>query len=162
DYDASVFQVLWNRAEPYGHSLTEEAQITGSVFDNRLKFATGVFYYNLHSNDTAENQALAVITGANSRNFLIAPHHDESVGPYAQPHFSIPPQLRLPGGVRHSSESKDVAITQFQSRAAPAPFACTVPFPNAACVNTASNSYSATDYTAGFDYDVRPDVLVYT
>ena len=161
DYDVSPYQVLWSLAMPYGKAFTQEVQLNGTLFDNRLKFATGVFYYELHSNDTAVNQALAVITGANSRNYLFAPHHDRSIGPYAQATFSVTDALRLTGGLRYSKEKKDVAVTQLQSRPAGVPFACTIPFPNAQCRNPVKDAWSAVDYTVGFDYDVRPDVLFY-
>ena len=161
DYDVSPYQVLFSLAKPYGKSFTQEVQVNGTLFDDKLKFATGLFYYDLHSNDTAENQALAGITGATSRSFLWAPHHDRSVGPYAQATYSVTDALRITGGLRYSKEKKDVAVTQLQSRPAGVPFACTIPFANADCRNFVKDSWSAVDYTVGFDYDVRPDVLFY-
>lgn len=159
DFDASPFSVLWNNAMPYGNVFTQEAQLNGAFLDDRLQFASGVFYFRHYNNDRARNDVLSVFSGgAASRSALESFHVDQSIGIYGQGTYSLSDSLRVTAGIRYTKEKKEADTTQFRLTMPPM---CTLPVPNPECVASTENKYDSVDYTAGLDYDLTDDVMAY-
>jgi len=161
DYDNSPAIILQSTADPSASTLTQEGQLNGRLFQNRLKFALGVFYYRFDGEENATNLVLADLTGPNAANFLLNKLLNESLGFYGQTTFAVTDNFNLTAGLRYSIEDKSVHITQYQSRAAPVNQVCTLPLPNAECVNSANLHYTSLDYTFGADYKFNPDFMIY-
>jgi len=161
DYDGTESILLFSRATPEGDTFTQELQLNGTLLDSRIKYTVGGYYYNFDGVERGTNTALGNLTGSNGANYLENNLENESVGFFNQTTFSLTDQLNLTGGIRYTTEDKDVAISQFGSRATAVGYACTLPLPNAACVNTAALSYEAWDWTAGADYTPVQGMMFY-
>lgn len=161
DFDSTPVIILFSRARPSGKTFTQEGQLTGKLFDGKLQFATGAFYYHFDGIEQANNAILVGLSGPRSYNSLHNEVRNKSIGAYTQATYSITDSFHATGGLRYTSENKSIAVTQFQSQPAPVNQVCTLPVPNATCVNTAKLHYTSWDYTAGLEYSVRENMMTY-
>lgn len=161
----------------FSKQWTQELQITGTAGD-RLTYAAGVFYMDRKATDNREDSSafgafplflgqfgLRITNGSTQLNST----NTESYAGYAQATYELVDDLKFTGGIRYTKEDVSVrtsaiqkpqASTGFQTRCiGPAPTTAATPL--AQCFGTASDSFSAWTYTAGLDYTLAEDVLVY-
>jgi len=159
DYDGADAIVLSSRSIWSGETLTQEGQLNGRLLDEKLKMTLGAYYYRFRGNETGVNINLVSLAGNNAANYLTDSIRNHSLGFFGQATYALTDRLNVTGGLRYTKEQKNVAVTQFSSRATTP--ACTLPFPNAQCLNTASLNYKSWDWTGGVDYSPTDDVMVY-
>lgn len=161
----------------YSKQWTQELQVTGNVGD-RLVYAAGAFYMDREATDNREDSSafgafplflgqfgLRITNGSTQRNKT----KTQSYAGYAQATYELVDNLKFTGGIRYTKEDVSVvtsavqkpqASTRFQTTCiGPAPTTAATPI--AQCSGTASDSFSAWTYTAGLDYTVAEDVLLY-
>lgn len=145
DYDGTEAAVLQLYQAMDVDLFTGELQLQGVSFDNRLSWVAGVYYF-------LEDGGLDTRTGANgnppSPRFGYATQTSSSI--YAQGDYQLTDRLGLTLGARYTWDERD-----FEQRLLNAT--------TLACITCASltTSFSAPTYTAGLDFQIDEDRLVY-
>lgn len=138
--------------------VTQELQLTGALFENRLKYVLGGYFYNSSGHDGAVVNALAPINPTNP-NITDATVDDTSYAGYAQATYTIIRGLNITGGVRYTDETK--TLTSRNRNAA----GCQVPPvnlpPSGECIGVFNSPFTNVSYTASVDYQVTPETLLY-
>ena len=177
DYDGAEPILLWSRATPEGNTFTQELQLNGNMFGDRLKYTLGSYYYKFKGIERGTNTAVPLLTAAfgapnNVANYIENHVNNKSLGFFGQSTFAVTDRLNLTAGLRYTKEDRKVSISQFGSRsisaATPNGFACTLPIAPAGsnadaslCVNNAALSYDSWDWTVGADYKPTDDIMLY-
>jgi iron complex outermembrane recepter protein len=157
DFDATVLPLLDVISTPQNDTsrqYSDEVQLLGKNLDGRLDWVAGAFF--LHEVSEPFTQTSIIFFGESDK---IYGGFDDTKAVYAQGSYdlgSIAPGLKVTGGLRYTWDNS--ALDQ-QGGAVDS--VCLPPTAN--CSTTASyhaNS-SALTYTAGIDYQVAPDSLLY-
>lgn len=138
--------------------FTQEVQLTGSIFDNRLKYALGGYYYHGFGRDFNTVNALFPINPTNPANFN-AHVDDKSYAGYFQATYTVVEGLRVTGGIRYTDETKILISRTFNAGG------CGVavsdrPDP-AVCEGKFKSPFTNWSYTGSIDYQVTPTTLLY-
>jgi iron complex outermembrane recepter protein len=166
DADGTPIAVI--QGEPTSESLhqfTEEVQLNGTALDDRLKFATGIFYYRVKGHDYTRAGVIPLLLPSSPFTFD-GNTVDLSRSAYAQGTYTLFPRLRATGGIRYTSEH--ITLDAFNSAADPATgmlTVCAVPpedqMPGAPCLGIFNNTFKNWSYTAGLDYQLSDLTLIY-
>jgi len=167
DLDGIPFDIL---AQPDGASYqreySQEVQLFGKAFDNRLDWIVGGYYFHERGYDhTTQLSSAPQPTPANfAMNRAQSLAWNTSYAAYAQATFNITQALRLTAGVRYTLDNRRVTV---QNAAVFYPSfafdACTVagagPAPNCD-FSPPSKNFSYIPFTVGLDYKIQ-DTLLY-
>ena len=141
DTDGSPLPIFQNNAKDNSHSLSQEFQINGRFFDNRLNLVSGVFYY--HDLEGGRNDQ-TVLAAAQP------PAEDQrdtkSYAAYFDGTFHLTGKLSLLGGFRYSDDEKsalDIVLNGDVIRA------------------SNKGSFSSETGRAGVQYQWTPDIMSY-
>jgi iron complex outermembrane recepter protein len=157
-----------------GHQFSQELQLLGKAFDDKLDWVTGAYYFR-------EQMANSPIThvGAAIQDNTINPDN-ESMSVFAQLTYEILPRLRLTGGVRYVHDVRRMVYTPARYVVSPAyatvasppasaitPAAC--PFtaiglnqdPSGCLYRPPNISFNYVPFTVGVDYRLPIDGLLY-
>jgi iron complex outermembrane recepter protein len=186
DLDGTPFTLLHTTGTQSLDQWSIEAQLAGKVLDDKLNYAVGATYFTESGFDGSSSEnalgltpalsggAVADTSGRNA-GFI----DNKSYGIYAQGTYHFTDSFSATGGLRYSSDDKKLETHNGQNvlrTATPAP-GCSLPPPgvfpgttiaspgttlatNVCQFNTAAK-FSAISYTAGLEYKVTPNVLVY-
>jgi iron complex outermembrane receptor protein len=138
------------------HQFTQEIQIGGAAFDDKLKWVTGYYYYHLKGDDAAENVEIVPF----EPNPIIAQSEftDKSNSGYGQGTYALTSDVHLTAGVRYTSESTELTLG---NRNAVACDVQGVPPTGAPCSANFYNSFHNTSYTAGIDWQALEHLMLY-
>jgi iron complex outermembrane receptor protein len=138
------------------HQFTQEIQIGGDAFDDKLKWVTGYYYYRLQGDDDAENVEIVPF----EPNPIIAESEftDKSNSGYGQGTYALTSDLHLTAGLRYTSESTKLTLG---NRNAVACDVQGVPPTGAACSADFYNSFHNTSYTGGIDWQALEHLMLY-
>jgi iron complex outermembrane recepter protein len=138
------------------HQFTQEVQIGGDAFDDKLKWVTGYYYYRLKGDDDAENVEVVPF----EPNPIIAQSEftDTSNSGYAQGTYAVTSDVHATVGVRYTSESTKLTLG---NRNAVACDVQGVPPTGALCSADFFNSFHNTSYTAGLDWQALEHLMLY-
>jgi iron complex outermembrane recepter protein len=138
------------------HQFTQEIQIGGAAFDQKLKWVTGYYFYRLKGDDDAENVEIVPF----EPNPIIAQSEftDTSNSGYAQGTYALTPDVHATAGVRYTSESTKLTLG---NRNAVACDVQGVPPTGAPCSADFYNAFHNTSYTAGLDWQALEHLLLY-
>ena len=153
---------------------SSELQLTGTAFEDRLNYAAGITYFR----ETGFDQSRSNLFGATlaATNPLVPPEfvgatdwsnfsgtlENDSYGMYAQLNYELTDALSITGGLRYSIDDRRLTT---QSGNTPnngdvfvfcSPVETPVP-----CLRRSQASFTNLSYTAGIDYDLTDDVMVY-
>lgn len=150
------------------HQVTEELQLLGQAFDNRLNFVAGLFYFNEEGVDDI------VAVNYLSRRYNIFEGTNRSYSAFAQGTFAVTDNLKVTLGIRYNNDRADAA-NRSRVIAAASPLypesartysACGVgtsnssggfvAFPLTACALEGSATYEKATWTASLEYSI-PD-----
>jgi len=139
--------------------FTEELQLQGSSFDNRLNWIAGYYYYDTDGLDFAEVTALTRLNSANPSN-TDADLSTTSHSGYAQGTYAATDKLKLTAGVRYTHEEKDILARNHT------PFTCDIAgLPSntalANCQKAFSAKFNNTSYALSADYTINESWFVY-
>jgi iron complex outermembrane recepter protein len=156
------------------HQFTQEFQLTGKAFNERLDWATGLFYYdgfslnrghvNLNFFGSFPPTAVVPIFPTTPQGNGVPvldfdqndPAHTKDKAAFAQATFAFTDQLHGTGGIRYTKEDKDYTFNHYNSEYPT--------FINPALDLrgvTGATSYNHTDWKLGLDYQVTRDLMVY-
>jgi iron complex outermembrane receptor protein len=175
DLDGSSVVAHFTEGHQDLKQYSSELQLTGTGFDDRLNFAAGLTYFRetgfdqsrsnlLNGKFTAGPTVPAAYVGRtlwpNFQGYL----DNDSFGLYSQLNYALTDSLRITGGLRYSIDDRRVTThtgdvvdnTDFFVRCTPA----TTPEP-ASCARERHKTFTNLSYTAGIDYDITPDILIY-
>ena len=146
--------------------FSQEIQMTGTGLDGRLSFAVGGFYFDSEGTDLSQPLIFPAFGGTVSITDVDV--FNESLSGYAQASYEIVPNLRITGGVRYTDE--DVTLVSrnrviINALTPGAATICQVPAADQVsgqCLSTDyTNEFSDWSYTAGLDYSVNDNTMVY-
>ena len=130
------------------HQFTQEFQLTGQAFDNRLDWAGGLFYYDGFSLNRGHINLnfLQLVPGVFGLDFnQDDPARTKDKAAFVQTTYGFTDTVHLTTGVRYTKEDKNYTFDhQF--------------FPT----TEGSTSYNHTDWKIGIDDQLTRDVLLYT
>jgi iron complex outermembrane recepter protein len=162
DRDSSIaplFDTPNSPAHDTIQQLTEEVQLQGQSFGERLDWIAGAFF--LDARNPKPELSPGIVFGEPSDS--ISKYKTQSKALFAQGTYnlsSLAEGLSVTAGLRYTWDSQS---TENQG-AAPgdsAPAICTVPTSNCSYISTPSTSFGALTWTTGLNYQVSHDTLVY-
>ncbi len=156
------------------NQYSTELQLTGTAFQDSLNYAAGLTYFR----ETGFDQSRSNLFGATlaATNPLVPPQFvgatdwsnfsgtldNDSYGLYAQLNYKLTDALSITGGVRYSIDDRRLTT---QSGVVPnndnvfafcSPAVTPVP-----CLRRSQETFTNLSYTAGVDYSITDDVMVY-
>ena len=151
--------------------FTEELQATGTAFDGDLKYAAGLYFLNSdiddNRQDSAEHGAFPYLLGdyglgLTAGNTALNKLNTKSYAGYSQATYAITSTVNLTGGVRYTKEKEEIRERTVSGSIclSPLPFSQSTPIDQCGFA-TASNSDSSVSYTAGVDWSVMDNVMLY-
>lgn len=149
-----------------------EAQLTGSVADGLLDFATGMTYFKESGVDVSRS---ATISNVNVWSGFNGDIDNDSLGIYAQTTVHASDRLRINAGIRYSVDDKGVTAQSavFPLNNTTTPAVCLPSSFNIGivlgggtltpedCNRSRKDSFDNVSYTIGVDFDLTDDILVY-
>ena len=156
-----------NPDEPWGLNVkqwSEELQLQGSAFDERLNYTVGVFGSNTDTPDANYTHQTSVFGSTTDINQFVRDRSRAIYGQLTYDLSSLVDGLGITAGYRTTKDTRGLTIFQVSS------FRCTTGTPGAAAPTPANapqcraefESKARTDsYTIGLDYKVSDDVLLY-
>ena len=138
------------------HQFTQEFQVGGDAFGDKLKWVTGYYYYHLKGDDDALNVEIVPFLP----NPIVAQSEftDKSNSGYGQGTYALTSDVHATAGVRYTSESTKLTLG---NRNAVACDVQGVPAAGAPCTADFFNSFHNTSYTAGLDWQALERLLLY-
>ncbi|MET0249178.1 MAG: TonB-dependent receptor [Sphingobium sp.] len=168
DLDGSPWSIIQTEGNQDLESYSGELQATGKAFNDALDFAVGYFYFRETGRDESTSIALPTLTRLSSggllpRTFYIGDVDNQSMGAYFQGTWRFSDAFSFTGGVRYSAEDKNiVAFNQTRNADTDALLSCLIATADpVTCRLASNNSFEGVSYTAGLNYQVNRDVLVY-
>lgn len=173
DLDGSSFAGHFTEGRQDLKQYSSELQLTGTAFDDRLNFATGLTYFRETGFDQSRSNLFGAtftagptvppqFVGATNWSNFSGNLNNNSFGMYGQLNYKLTEALRVTGGLRYSIDDKGVTTqsgdvannTDVFVRCSP--FATAIP-----CLRTNKETFKNLSYTAGVDYDISDDIMIY-
>jgi iron complex outermembrane receptor protein len=165
DQDNSPMGLAWAYNLLDHHQFTQEFQLTGKALDNRLDWATGLFYFDGYSLNRGHID-LNFLAGFwppgppfNGQPLLGFNQNDpartEDKAAFVQTTFAFTDRLRLTTGARYTKENKNYTFNHFNPL-------ILIPSPVLDLRDReARTNYSHVDWKAGIDYQWTSDFMTY-
>lgn len=170
DLEGSQYQVHFTEGQQKIKQKSLELQTTGRALGDSLDFAAGLFAFR----ETGFDQSISVTVPAlnPTTSHFFGKIDNDSMGLYTQASYHVTDALTFTGGVRYSVDDKGLETRNNNYVRASRATICSVipvtPFVvaqetvgPAQCAFKRRDSFSGWSYTAGLDYKVTEDVLVY-
>lgn len=125
DLDFTPYSIFTNNNMPFNQQqFSQEFQLVGSAFGDRLDYVLGLYYFNEKGDQAVDLLAPGNIPAAQAA--ALAPFlpyfqtttrtvDNTSKAAYAQLTYAITDRLKLTGGLRYTDETKDYFVSQFRS-----------------------------------------------
>jgi iron complex outermembrane receptor protein len=171
DIDGTPYFILKTSNGPYGFSLTtqdqftEELQLYGKAFDDRLDWIGGFYYFK---EDAVEGPGYAFTLSAVAASRQRADIHNTSLGGFAQVSFAITPQFKITGGIRYTQDKRQMITMNdsINTSTTPPTITCSVAaavldVPGVCRATLPVRTFNYAPWTAGVDWKPSSDILVY-
>jgi iron complex outermembrane receptor protein len=184
DLDGSPADLLSTAGFQNIHQYSGEVQFTGKALNDSLDFAAGVFYFTESGSDNSFSAGLPAVqsspiasntipaflnyleTGNSPIQYFAGRIKSRSQGIYGQATYHITDALGFTGGLRYSVEDKGLTSNNgaytagtYLGPQAGAVFICNLP--GATCPSSREDDFNGISYTAGIEYQITNDLLVY-
>lgn len=168
DYDGSALPLVDFRQlhmpNFWVRQYSEELQLQGTSFDNKLEWITGIYADYSHPGGTAGNERVLFFAG----DVAIVHEDNSSIAGFAQGSYDLSEALldglKFTVGARYTYERNKTRVFESKTTATQPPqptYVCLVAGSPPDCVNSASSTQDAVTYNIGLDYQVTADTLVY-
>ncbi len=150
DPDGSPVTIIDSFENADQDQVSQEFQLSGESFGDRLQWVTGLYYFHENIVDT-QSFVLVPALFAGTRNFsrtLWA--ENESIAAYGQASFNVTDALRLTAGLRYTQDEKTIQSDQHNYLGA-------LQF----ITPVGEHSSNAWSPRIGLDYQFNPDLMVY-
>ncbi|MCW6534773.1 TonB-dependent receptor [Sphingomonas lycopersici] len=104
DLDGSPLPVAATGRRTRYHAFSQELQVTGKAFEDRLNYVAGLYYFK----DFAETLGPQSFFGGATAFESDYASHTEAYAAYAQADLKIVDKVTLTGGIRYTHERKDI------------------------------------------------------
>ena len=170
DLEGSQYAIHFTEGQQKIKQQSIELQTTGKAFNDAVDFAVGAFAFHESGFDQSISITVPALNGATSHFYGLI--DNDSMGLYTQATWHLTDKLNFTGGVRYSVDDKGLETRNNNYVRASGTTICSVipvtPFVVATeivgpvqCAFKRRDSFSGWSYTAGLDYKVTDDVLVY-
>ena len=167
DIDGTPVNVLDTLGTQSLYSYSGEFQVTGSATES-LSFVVGAFAFHEGGTDGSASLALNRLTRISTGGVLPQTLYDghidtDSMGFYAQGTFELNDKLSIVAGLRYSVDDKGLTVFNRTVNAdTGALISCLLTGSDpTTCRIARKDDYGGLSYTAGVNYQITPDVLVY-
>lgn len=163
DLSGTPFHLLDVMVPESDIQVTQELQLNGKLLGDKLNFVTGMYYYYLDQKDNSIADADPLFFtqefgGNPNPSVTLGDRHDFSFAAYGQATYAVTSRLNITGGLRWTTENKDLVASSFT------PFGCSVPTMNligGACLGKFETSANNLSYSVNVDFDISKSVMVY-
>ncbi|MGL5839256.1 MAG: TonB-dependent receptor [Sphingorhabdus sp.] len=163
DLDGTPFTILKADTSTTSNQFSQELQLLGKAFDNRLDWIVGAFYFRETGTDQSSNSALETVALFDPRvtnpGQTVGDVLNESWALFAQGSYKLTDRLSITGGLRYSSDLRAVKLVQLQAGVCAVPSSLIAS--GAVCQTDQSDRFNDWSWTFGLDYKFSDDVLVY-
>lgn len=185
DSDGSPLLINQSASQVNLEQFTNELQLAGDLFDSRLKYTVGGFYYNERPGGRGGNQSTDTnVLVTTSHNIAYTYLHNTSKAIYGQFDFSLFDGLTLTAGARQtwddvegcagsialSPTSPELLVTGPNSSLIPSEDQCVnnsvdpTRYPGVRSVlsqNLPKKTFKKLTYTLGANWQITPDAMIY-
>jgi iron complex outermembrane receptor protein len=170
DLDGSGYAIHFTESQQDLTQRSAELQFTGKAFGDSMDFAAGAFVFN----ETGFDQSVSITVPALNP---VTSHFwgnidNDSIGIYTQASWHFTDRLTFTGGVRYSVDDKGLETRNNNFNRTSGGTTCSL-FPAlpalsigevvnpTQCAYKRRDSFGGWSYTAGLDYKISDDILVY-
>jgi iron complex outermembrane receptor protein len=144
--------------------FSEELQLTGKAFADKLDWIVGAFYFREHGYDHSRSRSLYPLSTA--LNYLDANVRHKSYAVYGQATYHLTSAIRVTGGLRYTEDQRRaVRFNRSERPATSGVFVCTLApatiDAGSTCQATNNATFDYLSYTAGIDWQIDNDAFVY-
>lgn len=169
DLDGSRFAIHFTESQQSVEQYSGEYQITGTAFSDSLDFAVGIFAFHENGFDQSISIVAPAINPVTSH--FYAEIDNDSMGAYAQGTYHFTDRFSFTGGLRYSVDDKGITSRNNNFNRATQTTTCSlfaappivgpelVGVPQ--CAVSRRDDFSGWSYTAGLEYKLTDDTLVY-
>lgn len=154
DFDGSPYQYVEQSLVYKQQQFSQEFQLNGTSFDDRLKWTTGVFYLKDIDNNIRLTPFAAPVYNAIRRDFsgsVIQNSSTQSYAVYAQGTLALTDKLNLTAGGRYSYDKKNIDYTASRL------FSGVLLTP----LTTGTGNWGSVSGTAALDYHINDRTMLY-
>lgn len=158
----------YSNGPAFNRQFSQELQINGDAFGKRLQWIGGLYYFREHGLDVTELNVLRGIPGIGSAlSVTRSLATNKSVGAFAQATFALTDQVRLTGGVRYTSDTREITRAAYaQDVFTGMRLACTldpatITHPATCSSDPEQVKAHFVPFTVGVDYKPAPALLLY-
>jgi iron complex outermembrane receptor protein len=108
DTDASPFTIVVPSSTVEQRQFTQELQLLGTSFDDRLDWVGGLYFFDENADDDSDFQTASFVTQSGGVDIGGRAH-----APFAQGTWRFTPRLALTAGARYTEERRTYTPTQF-------------------------------------------------
>jgi iron complex outermembrane receptor protein len=161
DLDGGPYAVHRTTGDQKLEQWSGELQLTGDLFDGAIDYVVGGFYFTEDGYDRSVSTQLPGI--ATVVNTFRGEIDNTATGGYAQATWHATDKLNFTGGLRYSEEEKGITLRNILTSTVNGAVTCQIASATASpgCLASRSDTFDGWSYTAGVDYNVTGDVLVY-
>jgi iron complex outermembrane receptor protein len=169
DYDGSPYTVVEPNTSNKFDFWSQEVNVSGRLFDDRLDWLTGVFYSDYEVSDGANptlngNVVLPVLTSG-FKGFADHRETVKSLGVFGHLIFHVTDEFSITGGVRWSRDATHFYSSDRILAPTGGVFACDTAAlggtPPGCSVDAGGRKFSGWSYNFAADYKITQDVMVY-
>jgi iron complex outermembrane receptor protein len=154
---ASPFWGSGANTTPSSRYFSDELQLQGKTFEDRLNWIGGVYYeHRKPESDTNKD----VITQFFVPNVIQSLKRDTSKAIFGQVTYAISPDLKITTGARYTKDDRAQDASNYVLAKGPVA-GCTFPIPVPNCVASNSASFHALTGNVSLDYQAAQDTLLY-
>ncbi len=169
DLEGSSFPIHITEGNQSLKQQSGELQFTGKAFNNAVDFAVGGFVFHESGSDTSISITVPALNGTTSHFSGII--NNDSIGAYGQATWHITDRLSFTGGLRYSVDDKGLESRNSNYVRSTGATICSLRtgtfflgrevFSPADCAVNRRDSFAGVSYTAGLDYKITDDILIY-
>lgn len=171
DLEGSKYAVHFTEGQQELKQDSIEGQVTGKAFGNAVDFVGGAFYFKESGFDQSISIVVPAINPSTSHFYGLI--DNTAWGLYGQGTWHISDKLAATGGLRYSKERKGLETRNNNFNRVSALTNCSIVNPTVSfnaggevvgptqCALERQDSFDAVTYTAGVQYNVAEDVLLY-
>jgi iron complex outermembrane receptor protein len=172
DTESSPFSFVYTLpgSERHAKQFSEEVQLYGTAFGDRLDWIVGAYYFRETGEESTPYVALWPVFGTFGQSTL-GSARNTSMGAFAQFTYSITQTLRATAGIRYTHDERSIVSRNYIFDAGPGPdpvagppIACAFDgvTPAEGCaVASPKAKFDYTPFTLGLDYRPIEDLLLY-
>lgn len=170
DLDGTAYAIHFTESQQELTQQSAELQFTGKAFDSAVDFAAGAFVFHESGYDQSISITLPILNPVTSH--FWGDIDNDSIGLYGQATWHITDKLSFTGGLRYSVDDKGLETRNNNFNRTSGATTCSVVSGVAAfivpeivapvqCAFKRRDDFSGVSYTAGLDYKITDDLLIY-